>query len=94
MRNALVSVGCMAGPNYQRPSVETPASWRFEEKEAGEVANTPWWKQFGDPVLNELLHVALKENKDLKTAAALELRRSPDCPDLHRRRHPRTGELG
>ena len=77
MRNVLISCllaltffGCMVGPNYQRPTVETPASWRFEEKEAREVANTPWWKQFGDPVLNELIQVALRENKDLKITAA------------------------
>jgi len=62
--------GCMVGPNYRRPSIETPSSWRFEEKEAREVANTKWWEQFGDPVLNELIETALKENKDIKIAAA------------------------
>jgi multidrug efflux system outer membrane protein len=60
----------MIGPSYQRPSVETPTSWRFEEKKAKEVANTAWWKQFDDPVLNELIQIALKENKDAKIAAA------------------------
>jgi multidrug efflux system outer membrane protein len=66
----LILSGCAVGPNYQRPSVETPPSWRFEEKEAKEVANTAWWEQFEDPVLNELIQIALKENKDLKIAAA------------------------
>jgi multidrug efflux system outer membrane protein len=65
----LILSGCAVGPNYQRPSVETPPSWRFEEKEAKEVANTAWWEQFEDPVLNELIQIALKENKDLKIAA-------------------------
>lgn len=60
----------MVGPNYRRPSVETPSSWRFEEKEAKEIANTKWWEQFGDPVLNELVRIALEENKDVKIAAA------------------------
>jgi outer membrane protein, multidrug efflux system len=60
----------MVGPNYQRPSVETPSSWRSEEKEAKEVANTKWWEQFGDRVLNELIEIALRENKDVKIAAA------------------------
>jgi len=50
---ALVLFGCAAGPNYQRPSVESPLSWRFVEKEAKEVVNTAWWEQFDDPVLNE-----------------------------------------
>jgi multidrug efflux system outer membrane protein len=66
----LSPLGCMVGPNYRRPSVETPSSWRFEEKEAREVANTKWWEQFGDPVLNELIETALRENKDVKIAAA------------------------
>ena len=77
MRNVIVSFliilglfGCTIGPNYQRPSVETPPSWRFEEKEAKEVANTAWWEQFDDPVLNEVIQTALKENKDLQMAAA------------------------
>jgi multidrug efflux system outer membrane protein len=77
MRNVTVSFlitaalfGCAVGPNYKRPSVEIPPSWRFEEKEAREVANTAWWEQFEDRVLNELIQTALKENKDVKIAAA------------------------
>ncbi len=66
----LIFFGCMVGPNYKRPIVESPTQWRFEEKEAREVANTAWWKQFDDPVLNELIYAALKENKDVKIAAA------------------------
>ena len=62
--------GCMMGPNYQRPDIDTPQSWRFEDKEAKDVANTTWWEQFKDPVLNDLIQTALKENKDIKIAAA------------------------
>ena len=62
--------GCMMGPNYQRPSVDTPQTWRFEEKEAKDLANTAWWEQFNDPVLNDLIQTALRENKDIKIAAA------------------------
>jgi multidrug efflux system outer membrane protein len=59
----------MVGPNYQRPVVETPPSWRLEEKEAKILANTAWWEQFDDPVLNDLIQIALQENKDVKVAA-------------------------
>jgi multidrug efflux system outer membrane protein len=62
--------GCMIGPNYRRPIIETPPAWRFEEKEAREVGNTVWWEQFEDPVLGELIQVGLKGNKDIKIAAA------------------------
>jgi len=67
---SLVLGGCMVGPDYRRPEVETPQSWRFAEKETKELANTAWWEQFNDPALNELIAVALKESKDLRIAAA------------------------
>ena len=66
----LAVTGCMVGPNYQRPQVDTPQSWRFEDKEAKETANTAWWEQFNDTVLNELIQISLQENKDVKIAAA------------------------
>jgi len=66
----VILCGCMMGPNYQRPAVETPQTWRFEEKEAKDVANAAWWEQFGDPVLNDLIQASLRENKDVKLAAA------------------------
>jgi outer membrane protein, multidrug efflux system len=63
--------GCMTvGPDYQRPAVDTPTAWRFEEKEVRDLANTAWWEQFNDPVLNGLVETALKENKDLRIATA------------------------
>ena len=67
---AVALTGCMVGPNYQRPSVDVPQSFRFEDKEAKDLANTAWWQQFDDPVLNDLIQTALQENKDVKIAAA------------------------
>jgi multidrug efflux system outer membrane protein len=60
----------MMGPNYKRPEVDTPQTWRFEDEKAKDVANTAWWEQFNDPALNDLINTALKENKDIKIAAA------------------------
>ncbi|HEV3424246.1 MAG TPA: TolC family protein, partial [Paraburkholderia sp.] len=62
--------GCLLGPNYVRPTVETPATYRFTATETAEVANTAWWEQFQDPVLNDLIAEALANNKDVKIAAA------------------------
>ncbi|MGD0819959.1 MAG: efflux transporter outer membrane subunit [Desulfomonilia bacterium] len=62
--------GCAVGPDYHRPSIDTPAPWRYEELQAKTMANTAWWEQFDDPVLNDLILVALKENKDILIAAA------------------------
>jgi multidrug efflux system outer membrane protein len=70
MLAVLVLSGCTIGKDYQRPDVEKPNVWRFEEKEAKSVANTAWWEQFQDTALNDLIRTALAENKDLLIAAA------------------------
>lgn len=67
--SVLIISSCTLGPDYRRPAMDVPSSWRFEEKEAQDWANTAWWGQFDDPVLNELIATALKENLDLKIAA-------------------------
>lgn len=66
----VLGTGCKIGPDYRRPAVDVSAAWRFEDKEAQDLINTAWWEQFNDPVLNELIAVALKENKDLMIATA------------------------
>jgi len=60
----------MIGPDYRRPTVDTPQDWRFQEQETRELADTLWWEQFDDPVLNDLIKIGLAENKDIKIAAA------------------------
>jgi multidrug efflux system outer membrane protein len=77
MRIAIISMivvmalgGCMVGPDYKRPTLDMPQSWRFEDAAAKDTANTAWWGQFDDPVLNGLIQIALQENKDVKIAAA------------------------
>ncbi|MFO7496111.1 MAG: efflux transporter outer membrane subunit, partial [Desulfobacterales bacterium] len=67
----IMVTGCaMVGPDYKRPAIDTPASWRFEEQEARDLANTAWWEQFNDPVLNDLVRTALAQNRDLLIATA------------------------
>jgi outer membrane protein, multidrug efflux system len=62
--------GCMVGPDYQRPSVDVPNAFQYEEKNAADTANTEWWKQFKDPVLDALIAQALVHNLNVKVAAA------------------------
>jgi multidrug efflux system outer membrane protein len=60
----------MVGPDYRRPDVDVPATWRLGDVETGEISNIAWWDQFQDPVLSDLVRTALASNKDLKVAAA------------------------
>ena len=66
----LFTGGCMMGPDYRRPAVDTPAAFQYEAKEASETANTEWWKNFRDPVLDGLIAEALANNKNIRIAAA------------------------
>jgi multidrug efflux system outer membrane protein len=67
---AFVLAGCMVGPDYERPAVDAPGAFRFEAKATPGLAETRWWEQFQDPVLNDLIRTALEENRDIKIAAA------------------------
>ncbi len=62
--------GCMVGPDYHRPTVEIPQTFIHQDKDAREIANTVWWRQFKDPVLESLVDEALANNKNVKIAAA------------------------
>ena len=66
----LLCAGCMIGPNYHRPAVDTPQAFRYEVKDARDTVNTLWWQQFQDPVLDRLIADALANNKSIKIAAA------------------------
>jgi outer membrane protein, multidrug efflux system len=68
---ALVS-GCMMGPDYRRPALEVPASYRGQlgAAEAASLADQPWWEVFRDPVLQGLVRQALENNLDLRQAIA------------------------
>src|SRR5262249_39763313 len=66
-------VGCTVGPNYRRPEVPVPATWRQAEQRGvgpGLATVTVWWRTFEDPVLDRLVEQAVVANLDLKVATA------------------------
>ena len=67
---AALAAACTVGPDYVQPVVESPPAWRIDYPQAADIANTRWWEQFGDPVLNELIVSALQDNRNLVVAAA------------------------
>jgi multidrug efflux system outer membrane protein len=62
--------GCMVGPDYQRPEVPVPASFRSEPKALAKAPEIEWWKSFGDPVLDGYIVAALEHNRNLQAAVA------------------------
>jgi outer membrane protein, multidrug efflux system len=62
--------GCTVGPDYVKPQVDAPEQYRFQDAAARDTANTEWWKQFDDPVLDALIAEALAHNYNVQIAAA------------------------
>ncbi len=60
---------CTVGPDYHRPSVETPLDWRWKVAEPRDhVPRGEWWIVFGDPALNTLEEEAIAGNLGLQAA--------------------------
>jgi multidrug efflux system outer membrane protein len=88
--------GCTVGPNYHRPTVQSPAAYRDlsenpqVQAQAASYADLPWWQIFQDPQLQELIRTALKQNYDLQLAterinagrAQLAVTRSSQFPQV------------
>ena len=91
----LLSSGCaMVGPDYARPDVDAPASYRIDAGDSGEIANTRWWSQFGDPVLDRLVETALRNNKDVRLAAERVLEFAARVDVVRADRYPQVGYEG
>lgn len=62
--------GCAMGPDYTRPEVGTPPAWLEPVADGESIANLDWWQLFNDENLNQLITLALENNKDLAIAVA------------------------
>lgn len=63
--------GCSLIPDYQRPEASVPAAWETGDETAAntDAALIGWKAFFKDPQLQQLISVALENNRDLRVAA-------------------------
>lgn len=63
---------CALGPDYQRPQIETPATyrWQAEGDAPGSLGDLGWWDLYRDPELRRLIQTAVAQNLDLRMAVA------------------------
>jgi len=67
----LISIsGCTLGPDFVKPDMTPPASYRTDIMPAISADELKWWELFNDPVLYDLVTVALENNKDVKIAVS------------------------
>jgi multidrug efflux system outer membrane protein len=71
----LLLSGCAVGPNYKRPSVSVPGTYRgaipqeATQPAAESLGDQKWWEVFEDQQLQDLIHTALQQNYDVRIAA-------------------------
>lgn len=62
----LLLSACAIGPNYHRPDVQVPTTFRDTTNGVpSERSELSWWKVFKDPALQDLIRVALTNSYDL-----------------------------
>jgi outer membrane protein, multidrug efflux system len=71
----VIPMGCTVGPNYQRPTVSIPDSYRQpysppSSQSVQSLGDEKWWDVFGDPDLQQLIRTALENNYDVRIAAS------------------------
>jgi len=67
----LTLTGCAVGPHYVKPVVSVNDSWRgmsSPQISAQPATESAWWKAFNDPVLEQLIQLAYKQNLTLRVA--------------------------
>ncbi len=62
--------GCTLGPDFVKPDMTPPASYRTDIMPAVSADELKWWELFDDPVLYDLVTTALDNNKDVKIAVS------------------------
>ena len=69
---ALALAACAVGPDYQAPLTEPAHLDSQVQAKAFDRSHfeSVWWKQFDDPVLNQLVQASLDGNRDLRVAFA------------------------
>ncbi|HEY5913560.1 MAG TPA: efflux transporter outer membrane subunit [Verrucomicrobiae bacterium] len=68
---ALTAASCKVGPNYIAPSAKVAAQWSQNAaltNAAAPAGDAYWWRQLGDPVLDELVQTAHRNNLSLQAA--------------------------
>lgn len=68
---ALVTgAACVSGPDYRPEPVEAGRGWTSDVVSGEEPLRDAWWTTLDDPVLTQLVELALEQNLDVRQAVA------------------------
>ena len=69
------AAACSVGPSFEEPTAQLPERWDengerdLAEQISQAQADSEWWREFGDPLLTDLIERARESNLDLRSAA-------------------------
>jgi NodT family efflux transporter outer membrane factor (OMF) lipoprotein len=67
----LTLTGCAVGPHYVKPALSVNDRWSrtgSPQISAQSATDSAWWKAFNDPVLDQLIQLAYRQNLTLRVA--------------------------
>ena len=73
---AILASGCTVGPNYKKPAVTVPGTYRglapedAAKTDPASLGDQKWWDVFQDEQLQALIRTALQQNYDVRIAGA------------------------
>jgi len=94
---ALLASGCTVGPNYKRPTVTVPGSYRgattdqADQTRLAALGDQKWWDIFQDDQLRTLIRTALTQNYDSRIAASRVLEAQAQLGITRADQFPRVG---
>ncbi len=98
---AVVAASCTVGPNYATPQATVAGQWMQQVAVTNQPPNTAetlWWRCFEEPVLNELVAVAYRNNPSLQIAGVRILearaRLNKSIGDLFPQQQGVSGQVG
>jgi multidrug efflux system outer membrane protein len=69
--SGVVLGGCMVGPDYVRPPIETPGSFKSQaDSKPAPLISPEWWRLYDDADLDQLIATATASNQTLQQAVA------------------------
>jgi NodT family efflux transporter outer membrane factor (OMF) lipoprotein len=94
---ALLVSGCMVGPDFVRPDAQVEEAWLQQHNQIikSEPADlSEWWSVFNDPVLDDLIEIASRQNLDLQNAGLRIIEARAQLGIAVGSQYPQTQQIG
>jgi NodT family efflux transporter outer membrane factor (OMF) lipoprotein len=94
---ALLLSGCMVGPDFVKPDAQVEEGWLQQHNQT--IKSVPadlseWWSVFNDPVLDNLIEIASRQNLDLLNAGLRILEARAQLGIAIGSQYPQTQQIG